>query len=55
MAATAALVEISHVANCKAVSPAEDVYGALSVPNEGPTTRGRVEQLDQYKESKQTE
>ena len=49
MAATAALVETSHVANCKAVSPAEDVYGAVCVPDEGPTARGRVEQLDQYK------
>jgi len=50
VAATAALVETSHVATCKAVSPAEDVYGAVSVPVEGPTARGRVEQLDQYKE-----
>ena len=49
MAATAALVETSHVAKCKAVSPAEDVYGAVSVPDEGPTARGRVKQVDQYK------
>jgi len=52
--ATAALDETSHVANCKAVSPAEDVYEAVNLPSEGPAARGRVEQLDQYKESKQT-
>ena len=43
VSATAVVVETSHVANCKAVSPAEDVYGAVSVPDEGPTARGRVE------------
>ena len=43
MSATAVVVETSHVADCKAVSPAEDVYGAVSVPDEGPTARGRVE------------
>jgi len=41
--ATAAVVGTSHVADFKAVSPAEDVYGAVSVPDEGPTARGRVE------------
>ena len=55
MTANAAVVVTSHVADCKAISPAEDVYGAVSIPDEGPTARGRVEQLDQYKESKQTE
>ena len=49
MTATAVVVEKSHVADCKAVSPAGDVYRAVCVPDEDPTARGRVEQLDQYK------
>ena len=43
MSATAVLVETSHVADCKAVSPTEDVYGAVSVTDEGTTARDRVE------------